>query len=196
MRISSRKSFRLITSAAGAGVLVLATGIGASAASAPAPEPTAAPAPTTSADPTSSPAPTSTSQPEPTTSKPEPTTTQPGGDSEGSALTVSPQSARPGQSVVVRLTCLGDKGSTSSPALRMGRADGAAGSLYENATVASVKPGTYSVTSSCAGKPLSASLTVLGAKKPSKPVPISEHQVTVVPKGAAETGDGSLAGLR
>lgn len=193
MYANSRKSARLIAGLAGAGALVFATGITAVAAPSPAvtPDSSSTAAPLSTAAPSPSPSQPSTTVP-PSTSEPAPTTSNQG-DSEGATLSVTPKSVKPGQDVVVRLSCLGERGPIKAPELRLDGAEGAAGSTYNNASVPSVTtPGTYTVSSSCAGKPLSATFTVNGATH-KKPVPISEHQVSVVPKGPAETGDGSLA---
>lgn len=198
------KRTSLIMGTATAGVLALATSgvAGAAAGQVPAAGSDSPTASSTSSDsPTSEPAPQPTN-PQPTTGRPEPTssshpkpTDSNGGSARGASLSVSPGTARPGQHLAVRLSCLGDRGTPHSAALRMGRSEGAAGSVYTNATVASsAGPGTHTVSATCAGKTLTATFTVPGSKAPQRPA--QPPQVRHVPKGSVDTGDGSLAAQR
>jgi hypothetical protein len=103
------------------------------------------------------------------------------------AISVEPRKGRAGTKVEIELICP-DQSPVTSAALRIGAARPVGGGgesrpYFElDATVKNVKPGAYRVSSTCAGKPISTTFTVLASAVPVK------AQVPVKPKGAPETG--------
>ncbi|RSM68272.1 hypothetical protein DMH04_47125 [Kibdelosporangium aridum] len=105
---------------------------------------------------------------------------------------VRPGTAKPGQKVTVTLLCVGQKedlGKVSAPVLELGALKAKESSVYEvSATVKkNTKPGTYTISYKCYDSVLKKSLKVVAPE--GKP----QQQVTVKPKGAAETGGGFTA---
>ncbi|MFD1047437.1 hypothetical protein ACFQ1S_18770, partial [Kibdelosporangium lantanae] len=97
-------------------------------------------------------------------------------------LRAVPSSGRPGQKVTVQVTCdVEPSGGVKSSALTVGALTSAASGQYTaSGTVnANARPGSYAVSTTCAGKKLAGSFTVL-----------SPNQVPQKPKGPAQTGGG------
>lgn len=92
-----------------------------------------------------------------------------------------------GEKVSVAAACGADASPLTSPALRVTAplARNAEGhqpwALFAETVVKAVRPGAYPVSFSCGGEPVTVHFTVVA------------RQVPVVPEGAPETGDGSLA---
>lgn len=125
-----------------------------------------------------------------------PTTSNPGGDPTGANIILHPRASHAGRTITVQVGGTCEKTAPTSEAFSsVTGGDAAAGSEYFNAKIKSdIQPGTYTVSATCAGKALSASLTVLGAQpEPTATQTPSTGQVAVVPQGPAETGDGSTA---
>ncbi len=105
------------------------------------------------------------------------------------SISIEPKKAVPGTTVEIDVICT-DLQPVTSAALQIGAVTslpgGGEGRPYFEVTgkVKNVKPGTYKVSSTCDGKPISTSFTVLAAK----PAP-QNAQVPVKPKKAPETGD-------
>jgi hypothetical protein len=103
------------------------------------------------------------------------------------AISIDPNKGLPGTKVEIYVVCTEVRPVTSA-ALAIGSVTelpgGGEGQPYFEVTgkVKNVKPGTYKVSSTCAGKPISTTFTVLA----SEPV---KGQVPVKPKKAPETGD-------
>jgi hypothetical protein len=104
------------------------------------------------------------------------------------SISVVPKKGIAGTKVEIELICT-EKNPVTSAALRIGAARAVSGGgesrpYFElDATVKNVKPGAYKVSSTCAGKPIATTFTVLA----SKAAPV-RSQVPVKPKGAPETG--------
>jgi hypothetical protein len=104
------------------------------------------------------------------------------------ALSIAPQKGVAGTKVTIDVICT-DLAPVSSAALTIGKATvlqggGEARPYFAVAgVVKNVKPGIYTVSSKCDGKPISTSFTVLASKQ-SPP----KAQVPVKPTGAPETG--------
>jgi hypothetical protein len=98
-------------------------------------------------------------------------------------VVVTPAKAKPGETVTVRLNCPKQAPVTSAALVvdRLAPGEGRPDQPHfiGAGKVKKVKPGVYRVSTTCNGKTLSTSLTVLGA---------SNVQVPVKPKGAPETG--------
>jgi hypothetical protein len=103
------------------------------------------------------------------------------------SISIEPRKGIPGTKVEIYVVC-SERQPVTSAALAIDSVaelpGGGAGQPYFVVTgkVKKVKPGTYKVTSTCAGKSISTSFTVL-APEPMK------GQVPVKPKKAPETGD-------
>lgn len=104
------------------------------------------------------------------------------------AISVEPKKGAPGAKVKIDVICT-ELRLISSAALQIGSATSVPGGgesrPYFEVTgkVKNVKPGTYKVSSTCDGKPISTTFTVLAPKQTTK------AQVPVKPKKAPETGD-------
>jgi hypothetical protein len=105
-------------------------------------------------------------------------------------LSVAPKQVEPGGKVTLRVQCPPGTGAKTAKSpgfasdIEIGYVH--AGIIGQGDGKATTKPGKYTATVICDGKPLTAMFTV--AKD--KPAP----QVSVKPKGAPQTGGGFLAG--
>jgi hypothetical protein len=104
-------------------------------------------------------------------------------------LVLSAHSGHPGEKVSITVACLDETGPLVTKALRVTEplAPNAEGhqpwKLFGESVVADVRPGLYPVSFTCAGKPVTVHFLVLAKE--------IHRQVTAVPKGAPQTGDGS-----
>ena len=131
----------------------------------------------TSATPTDT---TTTTTTATTTTAPTTTTTPP---YEKVSVAVNPTKGLPGTKISVKTLCaIADVGTVNSDAFGVVQVQRQPdGSESATTTVRNVKPGTYQVTFRCGHNTASTTFTVLG------------RQVVVVPRGPANTGDGSLS---
>jgi hypothetical protein len=136
---------------------------------------------------------------DPTTTEP-PTSTNPGGDPTGANIRLTPRAVHPGSTITVQVAGTCEKTAPTSKVFsRVVLSDAAMSSEYFSAKIkSSIDPGTYDVSATCAGRVLGANLTVLDSQpQPTATQPTESTaptgQVAVVPRGPADTGDGSTA---
>jgi hypothetical protein len=123
---------------------------------------------------------------------PEPTTTEPSPQPLPVYLQLSAYSGHAGEKVSIAAACGADASPLTSEALKVTEplAANAEGhqpwALFAETVIRDVRQGSYPVSFHCGGDAVTVHFTVLAREK-------AVAQVPVVPKGAPQTGDGTLA---
>lgn len=149
--------------------------------------------PIAAAETTAEPPASSSASSEPTT------TTEPSSQPLPVFLQLSAYSGHAGEKVSVASACDAEASPLTSEALRVTEplAANAEGhqpwALFAETVIRDVRQGSYPVSFHCGGDPITVHFTVLAREKVAKQVPDKAKQVPIVPKGAPQTGDGTLA---